>query len=228
VNEQEQVAQESTTEPTLDDVYKQFNVEEEAQSFSPQPTQQTAPQPSAQPTAPPSIPDPVLDGEGFKAWLQQDHSQKQLLQQTLSQVAGKLNQYDMAARLQREEADISKAVESFNSHLGDGKVDPDFAEVALGAKARKDPKFRSVWEKRNQNPTAWNAALKAYAKEFGTKHAMRTDPQIAENVRALKEATTSTKATTDSRQTNTARDRMANGTEAEFQREWNQLLGRTA
>lgn len=224
---EEQQTQQEAPEPTLDDVYKQFNVEETAESFSPQPQQQVS-QPTA-PTAPtPSIPDPVLDGAGFKQWLTQDHSQKQLLQQTLQQVAGKLSQFEMAARLQREEADISKAVESFNSHLGDGKVDPDFAEVALGAKARKDPKFRSVWEKRNQNPAAWNAALKAYAKEFGTKHAMRTDPQIAENVRALKEATTSTKATTETKQGNTVTEKMAQADGAEFQRMWNQMLGRLA
>lgn len=223
---QEQQTQEAP-EPTLDDVYKQFNVEEEAQSFSPQTTQQS-PQTFAPPAPTPSIPDPVLDGAGFKQWLTQDHSQKQLLQQTLQQVAGKLSAMEMAARVRQEEADISKAVESFNSHLGDGKVDPDFAEVALGAKARKDPKFRAVWEKRHQNPAALNAALKAYAKEFGTKFALRTDPQIAENVRALKEATTSTKATTESKQGDTVRDRMAKANGADFEKMWNQMLGRMA
>lgn len=228
MNEQQAEVQQTEAEPTLEDVYKQFNVEEEAQSFSPQP-QQPVRQESTTPTAPTTaIPDPVLDGAGFKAWLSQQNNQHQLLQQSLQQVAGKLSQFEMAARLQREEADISKAVETFNSHLGDNKVDPDLAEVALGAKARKDPKFRAVWEKRYQNPAALNAALKAYAKEFGSKYAMRADPQIAENVRALKEATTSTKATSEQPKTDSARDRMANAQGADFEREWNRMLGRLA
>jgi hypothetical protein len=166
---------------SLDQVYEKFNVESEAQSFQPQrEVQQAAPVKQN-----PAVPDPVLDPAGHKAWLGQ---QSDLTQQALSQISQKLSQFERAQVLQREEADIKNAVQKFRAVAGED-VDDDIAEVALGHKARKDPKFLSVYQNRHKNPQAWNAAVSAYANEFKGKHTFKVDSQIAENQRAAKLST---------------------------------------
>ena len=166
---------------TLDQVYQQFNVEAEAQSFHPQKEQ--VQQQAAPVQQNPAVPDPVLDPSGYKAWSSQ---QSQFVQQALSQIQGKLSQFERERLVQREEADIKSAVQQFKTVVGD--VDEDIAEVALGQKARKDPKFLTVYQNRSKNPQAWNAAVKAYANEFKGKNQFKVDPQIAENQRAAKQS----------------------------------------
>jgi hypothetical protein len=166
---------------SLDQVYKQFNVEETAQSFQPQPQVQTQQQPQRQDV---SVPDPVLDSEGFKKWQSQ---QSQSLQQAVSSIKGELGALQVERLKRAEEADIKSAVQRFRSVTGDD-VDEDLAEVALGQKARKDPKFLSVYQNRARNPQAWNAAVTAYANEFKSKTQFKIDPIIAENQRAAKQS----------------------------------------
>jgi hypothetical protein len=227
------VSTETSSEPqTLQDVYKQFNVEETAREF--QPASPTAPAPNqAMPTMPNQpvqpmmqVPDPVLDPQGHRAWAAQNVQESQNLRTALQQVAGKLNQFERARAVEKEEADIKRAVDSVNQGL-DSKLDPDVVEIALGVKARKDPNFMRLWQSRNQKPEALNAALKVIAKELGTKYAMKSDPQIAENVRALKEAT-SGKATPDKQAPSSMHEAMQKATGAEFDKLWKQALGRTA
>ena len=67
-------------------------------------------------------------------------------------------------------------------------ADPDFIEVSIAHRARKDPKFMQLWKNRDQNSQAWNAGLKALANELGEKFSMRADPQLAENLRAAKQS----------------------------------------
>ena len=194
-------APEAPQETTLEDVYKTYNVEETAQSFSakqseqqPQPQQQTQHvQPVQDQNIP--IPDPTLDPTGYKAWESARYKDQIALRQALHGMAGEI-QKDRIARAQAaEEADIKKAVESVNQHLGEAKLDPDVVEISLGAEARRDKRFLSLWENRHKNPKAYQEGVKAFAGKLAKKFAMRVDPQIAENHRALKEAT-STKATT--------------------------------
>lgn len=191
---------ETPQETTLEDVYKTYNVEETAQEFKAQPQQQQQAQPQQTPAQPVQegnipIPDPTLDPEGHKAWTAARYRDQMALRQALTHVAGKLNQYEQTAKQQAEEADIKRAVEQVNKHLGDSQLDPDVVEISLGAEARRDPRFLSLWNNRAKNPKAFNEGVKAFANKLGKKFSMRVDPQIAENHRALKEAT-STKATT--------------------------------
>ena len=192
-----QPSTEQPAETTLDDVYTKYNVEDTAQQFSAQPVQQ---QPQQQPPQPVQegnipIPDPTMDPAGYKQWETQRYRDQQALRQALTQVAGKLNQYEQAAKQRAEEADIKGAVEQVNSHLGDSKLDPDVVEISLGAEARRDPRFLALWNNRAKNPKAYQEGIKAFSSKLAKKFSMRTDPQIAENQRALKEAT-STRATT--------------------------------
>jgi hypothetical protein len=219
-----------STEPqTLQEVYKQFNVEETAREF--QPASPTVPEhrvPTMPAPAQPQmqVPDPVLDPQGHRAWASQNVQESQNLRTALQQVAGKLNQFERARAVEKEEADIKRAVDAVNQGL-DSKLDPDVVEIALGVKARKDPNFMRLWQARNQKPEALTAALKVIAKELGTKYAMKSDPQITENVRALKEAT-SGKATPDKQAPSSLHEAMQKATGADFDKLWKQALGRTA
>lgn len=181
---QEQTA--STEVQSLDQVYEKFNVEAEAQSF--QPAKETV-----QPVAPvqqnPTVPDPVLDPAGYKQWASSQH---EFTQKALSSLTQKISQYERSQVVAREEADIKQAVSKFKAVAGD--VDDDVAEVALGHKARKDPKFLSVYQNRGKNPAAWNAAVSAYANEFKGKYSFKSDPQLAENQRAAKLSTQGSQA----------------------------------
>jgi hypothetical protein len=182
----------------LEDVYKRFNVEAEASNFQARPAQR-----ESQPEAPHrveqqeeiNIPDPTLQPNEYKAYELRKAKEQQFSKQALQQLDGKLNGILRATVKAQEEADIRGAVSEINEHLGSNKLDPDEVEIRLGTKARKDPRFMSLWQNRNKNPAALKAALKAIAGEIGKKTEYRVDPQIAENQRALKEAT-STKATT--------------------------------
>lgn len=213
-----QASTEAPKETTLEDVYKTYNVEETAQEFKAQPEPQQQPQPSqVQPVQDQhvSIPDPTLDPTGYKNWATDQQRNGQALRQALQQVAGKLTSMERAAARQAEEADIKRAVEQVNQHLGDSKLDPDVVEISLGAEARRDQRFMALWNSRHKNPKAFNEGVKAFANKLGKKFAMRTDPQIAENQRALKEAT-STKATTTPEESET--DRIGKLTGAAFDR----------
>jgi hypothetical protein len=178
----EQAASTETQAQSLDDVYKTFNVETEAQSFQPQRDQRQAAPVQQNPA---SVPDPVLDPNGYKSWASQQH---EFTKQALSKLHGELTQFKVERLRAREEADIKTAVQTFKQVAGED-VDEDIAEVALGQKARKDPRFLAVYQNREKNPAAWTAAVKAYANEFKGKHSFKVDPQLAENQRAAKQST---------------------------------------
>jgi len=167
---------------TLDSVYQKYNVEAEAQTFNPQREQKQTTQPVKQAEVP--VPDPVLDQNGFKQWA---GNQNQFVQTALQSLQGELTQYRVEREAARTEADIKHAVQQFKNVTGE-EIDDDMAEVALGQKARKDPRFLSVYNNRSKNPNAWNAAVKAYANEFKGKASFKIDPQIAENQRAAKQS----------------------------------------
>ena len=219
-------APEAPQETTLEDVYKTYNVEETAQSFSANKSeQQQAPQQQSHPAQPVQdqnipIPDPTLDPAGYKSWESARYKDQIALRQALQGVAGEI-QKDRIARAQAaEEADIKKAVDSVNQHLGDSKLDPDVVEISLGAEARRDPRFLKLWNTRHQNPKAYQEGIKAFATKLSKKFSMRVDPQIAENQRALKEAT-STKATTAPEESST--DRIGKLTGVDFDRAWQRI-----
>lgn len=212
-----QEGQQTSDDVTLDQVYEKFNVEEAASDFSPQvqqPAQKTVQAPQPQIGA--EIPDPVLDPAGFKAY----HSKFDAALQTLTQTQQQL----VAERMRsREEADIKQAVSVVREKVG-GEVDEDFIEIALGQKARKDAKFLSIYNNRAKNPAAWKAALGAVGNELKTKYQFRTDPQIAENVRAAKQSTQSTLTKRGDDSANPLESKLAGvKSEVEFAREWERL-----
>lgn len=202
----------STTEapkeetPSLEDVYKQFNVQPQ------QPPQPPQPQAKTEAPAVPPIPDPTLDPKGHEAWARERLQRELQMTGALHNLNSQLQTFRAAQQQAREEADIAQAVKVVREKVD---ADPDFIEIAIAQKARRDPKFMALWQGRQQNPQAWEAGLKAVAGELAGKLSMKQDPQITENLRAAKQSQQS-QAVTTPEEDETTRLGKLNG--AEFQR----------
>lgn len=225
MSEEQTVSNEQPTSaeasPTVDQVYEQFNVEQEAQQFQRQPVQTQA-QPQQQPQTPmaQAIPDPVLDANGFKSWLA---TQNQSIQQALSGVQQFQQQLMVAEMQRREVAEVQATVDEVNKAVGLPDEQKDLIEFALAKRVREDAKFRTLYANRNQNPRAWKAALNAVTPELKDKFALRADPQLAENQRAVKTAQSALQTTKP--QASPDEDRFAGKTGADFDREWSRYVG---
>lgn len=165
---------------TLDDVYKQFNVQETAQQFNATPQTQQQQKPKAEV----NIPDPALDVEGFRKYMSNITAHDDEVRQTLYSINERLTKQDQERIRSQEEADLKAAVSAVKEKLGE--FDEDFIEVALAHRARKDEKFMNLWNNRQQKPEAFKAALNVVSNELAKKFAVKRDPQLAENQRAMK------------------------------------------
>ena len=173
-------APEAPAASPLEQVYKDFPIEETASQFQPQSPQ---PAPTPAPVVGPKVPDPF--DPNFPAYQQHVSQSVASLSQSLAQMQGKFTAFERGLAQKQAEADIKHAVGIITDKAG---IEPEIAEVALEAKARSDPKFLQIWKNRQQNPKAYNAALQAVSSEFQQKFTVRQDPQLAENQRAVKAA----------------------------------------
>ena len=189
----EQAAPATTTEPAtpaattetvspLEKVYSDFNIEETASTFQQPQSTQPAETPAVQhqPQAP-KVPDPF--DPNFAAYQQAVAQNMTVLHRSVSEATGKLNALERQLHQRQTESDIKSAVGQIAEKAG---IDPDVAEVALEVKARKDPKFLTVWNNRQKNPKAYSAAIQAFSQEAQQRFTVRQDPQLAENQRAVK------------------------------------------
>ena len=221
VSTEQQTSTEATqTENTLEQVYSEFNVEAEAQQFQPQQAQQPQQQQQAAQPSMPAIPDPVLDPQGFKTW---QAAQSQDVLKKLATLEQRDLQRSIAEINRREAEEVKTLVSDLNKVVGLPEADADLIEFALAKQVRSDPKFAAIYQKRHQNPKAWNAATKAMGEQLQKKFSVRADPQLAENQKALKQAQQSSATT---KQTNPEEDRFAGKTGAAFDREWQSYIGR--
>jgi len=204
---------EATTK-NLDDVYKEFNVDDAAQQFNAQPVPtQNAPQIPQQPY----VPDPLNEAEAFRNLQASQLQEAQYLRGNLTQLQQQLNQMQQAQAKREIESDIGKAVEHINKKVN---VNPKAIDVMLNAKAEEDPRFKSLWDNRNKKPKAWQAALDAYSNEIADTFKVRQDPQLTENQRAMKAAQQSM-ATTKTENPNEKWEGL-NG--PQFDQEWDRLI----
>ena len=166
----------------LDKVYADYGIEADAQQFHPatqssQPAAAPAPQPAP---AAPHVPDPFSpEFAAYQASLSQGMT---ALSQAMHQTRGELTSLQRQASQERVEADIRRAVGAIAEKSG---LDPEIAEVALEAKARRDPRFLAIWNNRAKNPKAFEAALDAVSGEFKERFSVKQDPQLLENQRAV-------------------------------------------
>lgn len=197
----------------LEKVYSDFNIEAEAERFQPQspaPAQPAAPQP-----APFKAPDPF--SPEFSAYQAQLATGVSSLHQSLQKTQERLTALDQQLNRRQVEADIKSAAKTLAEKAN---IDPDIAEVAFEAQARKDPRLLQIWNNRSKNPRALEAAINALGTEFAQKYAVRQDPQLAENQRAVN-ASRQTMATT---QKTSDADQWAEMTPNERQAKVQQLL----
>lgn len=223
---QQEPSQEQATseEVTLDKVYQEYNVEEMARQFRPQATAQEM-QPQQRQDIPqqqPAVPDPILDADRYKQYVSNQQTEVSSLKQSLKQLQDTFGAIAAQQVKAREEADIKDAVQLVKK--AGFEHDDDFIEIALGHKARQDPKFLAVYQGRYQNPKAWRAALGAVANELKNKYAFKTDPQLTENVRAAK---SSTSATPNKQQTNSLDDYLNSASnQSDWDRRWQEIVSR--
>lgn len=202
----------------LEKVYKDFGVEAEAASFKPetQAPQAPAPQPQYQQPAPqPQKFDPF--DPNFPAHMQAVSQAAAHAQSALSTLQGQHTALQRQLHSQRVEADLKQAVGVVAEKSG---LDPDIAEVALEARARKDPRFLQIWNNRAQNPKAFQAALDAFSGEAKERFAVRQDPQLVENQRAVRASQQQMATTTKETET----DKWASMTPQERQDERNRIM----
>jgi hypothetical protein len=166
-------------QPSLEDISKEFSVEEQTRSFTAQPQQ---PQPAyPQYTPPPQVPDPVINPDAFLQYAWQQNPAVPQLTNQLQQVSAKLQAFEQQQAQAKLEADVNRAVSKVNEKL---KVDPLLAEAALEAEYRRNPTFKHIWDNRDRNPAAFDRALEVMGNQLSTRFAVRTDPQLLENQRA--------------------------------------------
>jgi len=206
---------------SLDDVYKEYGIEDQAAQFQQarqQPQQQVQQSQPAPQQAPIAIPDPTLDPEGYRRYESQRLSDAQALRQSLTHVSQQLSQMQVSALREREEADI-KAARSVLAEKVPG-VDPEVLEAHLGLKAQKDQRLMQIWQQRAQKPEAWQKALNAVGNELASKYSVKTDPQLTENTRAMRAAT---QAASTSRANDTGEKKFSDDPR-QFEKEWSQYL----
>ena len=177
---QEPATQAAPEASPLEKVYKDFNIEETASSFQPQTPAAPAQQHVQQPQATPKIVDAFDPNFGA----QQEAIVKNVssLKDDVGTAMNELRGMKAAMIRERTEADIRSAAGIIAEKAG---IKPKVAEVAMEVKAREDARFRSVWNNRHANPKAYNAALEALAMEAAQEYAVKQDPQLAENQRAM-------------------------------------------
>lgn len=215
--EQPTSTEQQSTGQTLEQVYQQYPVEQSASEFKPQAT------PAAEQRLGAEIPDPILDSAGFKAYLAKQGSE---IQKEIADAKQLKQHLTLQEQQRREDSDIKSAVATVKEKIGDDHIDDDFIEVALGQKARKDQKFAALYQNRNKNPAAWQAALSAVSQEFKGKYAYRQDSQLTENVRAAKQSTQTSQTAKESSSDNPIERRLNEAkSPAEFDRIWGQIRG---
>jgi hypothetical protein len=182
----------ASTTPTesLEQIAREINVDDQAANFqATPPSMPTAPmnygyqpQASAPMNFQPTIPDPVVDAEGYRAYMLQQTSVQGQLRGSLQSLEQRLARYEEHVAQERVRTEINKAVSTVNEKL---KVDPLMAEVALEVMHREDPNFARIWDNRQKNPKALERALAVVADKLAPRFSMRQDPQLIENQRAM-------------------------------------------
>ena len=184
--------QQSTETPpeTLENIAKEFSVEDQANQFNAQPQAQAAPVAPARPNVA-SAPDPITDPDGYRSYMAAQASASEQIANLLGTVHQRLEKFERSQMQQKVEADLKFAVSKVNEKL---KVDPLLAEIALEKMYRTDENFKRIWDHRDKNPQAYQKALDVIAHKLAPTFAVRQDPQLTENQRAA-QASTRTMAT---------------------------------
>jgi len=216
--EQEQLnnvsSQEQPQDETLEDVFRQFPVEQAANSFAAQPRQNVE-----QPPPDISVPDPSYDPDGFKNVVKSLHTNDWEVKTALNRVSEQLEGMKQERQRAAEEADISQTVKQIQDSVPALAGKEGLVKAYLGVFAQQDQRVLKVWENRKQNPAAWNKTLSVITKQMAKDIDFKADPQLTENTRAAK-ASRDQMATT---RTPDADEKWAKASPSQFQHYWDEL-----
>lgn len=207
-----------TKEESLDEVLKEFSVEDTAKSFVAQPNYHQPVQQEKPPEL--NIPDPSYDPDGFRQTMKSLHTNDWEVKQTLNRISQHLEGQAKEQQRKVEEADISKAIEKIQESVPVLKGKNTVVKGILGALASEKPAIMKVWENRYQNPNAWDKTLAAITKQVAKEFDFVSDPQLTESVRAAK-ASRDQMATTTKRGPNDQWDGLDS---VEFEKAWRRLV----
>ena len=208
---QEQPQVESTE--TLEDLYGEFKVQETP------PPQSTPQQVQVNPQDTPSMPDPVTDQDQFKDWASRQYREVAALRSEVSETKNLLNTEREKLVTEAEEKDFRSVAEEIAKSVS---IDADDAEAGLLHKFFKDTAFQHVWQNRRSNPGAFKKVKSILSQEMKGRFSAKVDSQIAENQRAVEEATKGVSV----RKTDelTTDDKIAKMSDSEFGEYWDKEI----
>lgn len=176
---------------SLDDVINSFDVQ-----VASQPEPQKTPVQEFTPAQSQHI-DPY-DESSLNKFAGDVHNQTAALQQEIQNLRADADARSQAEAQKVIDADIKSAVKVITKGI-DG-LDPLSAEILLEKTARENEGFNKIWQNRDTNPKAYEAALRAIVNDNESKFT-RVDEQIAENHRAAQQSTQSNNTPAQSSET---------------------------
>lgn len=215
MSEETQTTNQEPVVASLDDVIAEYNVQPAAAPAAMQPATV-----SNEP-APLSV-DP-LDSNQFNNYVNQVNSGQSVLNTQLKEVRSELTELRQERAQLQIEADITQAVGAINEGLD---LDPKLVRVHLELTAQEKPGFREIFERRNENPAAYNKALAAVSKEMGNTYSVKQDPELTANQKAIQQSQQSRASTvTPDGSGNSLEDKLSEAkSEGEFESMWNRAI----
>ena len=208
-------AQQEVTEPSLDDVIAEYNVQPQVQNTA---QQQPAPQVPQVSNNAPSV-DP-LDQDSFNGYVNQVASGQSVLNEQLQDVKTQLTELQQERARLQVETDINNAVETLNENL---KLNPKLVRVHLEYMAQEKPGFKQLWENRGTNPKAFEKALNAVGREMRDLYAVKQDEGLAETQAAIQKSQQSLSGSNSKSGSNSTEEALAAASGADFDRMWNDI-----
>lgn len=204
----DETSQQPDQSPTLDEVYSEFNVQTPPVQSQPNVQPQANTQPEYK-----TVPDPISDTDSFNSYVGQSLAANQT---EIANLRSEIQEERNSLAREKEESEIKGIASEISKEAG---IKPNMAEVALAVKYREDAKFAHIWDNRNSNPAAFKKAMAIVSNEFKGEYAVKQDPQLVENQRAMNDAT-NTKATTQQTNENEKWDKM---NDSEFDHAFSEL-----
>ena len=166
----------AASEPTLDDVISEFNIEPTVEA------QQPAEVPVEQQFTPQTEIDPY-DASSIQNFVNNGLSQQQ---QTLEQLKSQVTAMQQKEQNAQTEADIKQAVGVLTTKV-EG-LGANMAEAFLEMKARTDSNFSTIWNNRHTNPQAFEKAMDVISTQAKSEFSLKQDGQLVENQRAMQQS----------------------------------------
>jgi len=141
--------------------------------------------------------DPYDEGS-LNQWASDSAKNQQALQQEIQSLRADADARTQADAQKIIDADIKSAVKVITK--GIEGLDPLSAEILLEKTARENEGFNKIWQNRDANPKAYEAALRAVVNDNEGKF-QRVDTQLAENHRAAQQSTQSNNTPAQSSET---------------------------